>query len=95
MGDVRLVMTTGSVVAMGRVSRKGLTGDPVVQRDVRIKATESVLLALEPGRYYYEFDVQHGSGAFALAARQGQEAIAERAYPGAAPFGNVFDFTVS
>lgn len=95
MSTVRLIMTAGAVVAMGKVSRKTPAGDPVVQRDVRIRATEAVALTLEPGRYYYEFDVQYGSGAFTLAARRGEVALAERAFPAAAPFGNVFDFTVS
>jgi hypothetical protein len=93
---VRLALTEGSdsISTTGDVYRRAVPEDVLVQPDVVLRRTQAASLDLPAASYYYEFDVQYGSGAFTLAAKKGGAVLATRPYPAAQPSANTFDFVV-
>jgi hypothetical protein len=93
---VRLALTEGSdsISTTGDVYRRAVPEDVLVQADVVLRRTQAASLDLPAASYYYEFDVQYGSGAFTLAAKKGGAVLATRPYPAAQPSANTFDFVV-
>jgi hypothetical protein len=93
---VTLSMSAGppTLHTVGDVYRKASTTDVKVAT-LDLLRTKAAELGLDPGRYYYAFDVFDGTGSFTLTATRQATELATRTYTSPPTSGNVFDFSVT